>query len=112
LGLGHALKYRGDEEDEEQIEERTTVSSRMDGRKPLEPGRHLRDRQRGLELSAATSHRRGAGAPADRRKISVGLLGVHAVSVTYRGKPLGSVSQAVGRDEPGAAAHRPAPTER
>ena len=80
----------------------------------------------GLQLSAATSPRRGAGVPADRREISFGLLGVHAVSVTYRegsetrtqrvlpglgaylivqryssGRPLGSVSETVGRDERG-----------
>jgi hypothetical protein len=80
----------------------------------------------GLELSAATSPRQGAGVPADRREISFGLLGVHSVSVTYRegsetrtqpvlpglgaylivqryrsGRPLGSVSETDGRDEPG-----------
>ncbi len=80
----------------------------------------------GLELSAATSPPPGAGVPADRREISFGLLGVHAVSVTYRegsqthtqpvlpglgaylivqrytsGRPLGSVSETDGRDEPG-----------
>ncbi len=80
----------------------------------------------GLELSAATSPRQGAGVPADLREISFGLLGVHAVSVTYRedsetrtqpvlpgvgaylivqrytsGRPLGSVSETDGRDEPG-----------
>jgi hypothetical protein len=80
----------------------------------------------GLELSAATSPRPGAGVPADRREISFGLLGVHAVSITYRegsqtrtqsvlpgvgaylivqrytsGRPLGSVSETDGRDEPG-----------
>jgi hypothetical protein len=80
----------------------------------------------GLELSAATSHSPGGVVPADRREISFGLLGVHAVSVTYRegsqshtqpvlpglgayliaqrytsGRPLGSVSETVGRDEPG-----------
>ncbi len=80
----------------------------------------------GLELSAATSPGPGAGVPADRREISFGLLGVHAVSITYRegshthtepvlpglgaylivqrytsGRPLGSVSETVGRDEPG-----------
>jgi hypothetical protein len=80
----------------------------------------------GLELNAATSPRPGAGIPADRREISFGLLGVHAVSVTYRegsqthtqpvlpglgaylivqrytsGRPLGSVSETDGRDEPG-----------
>jgi hypothetical protein len=38
----------------------------------------------GLELNAATSPRAGAGVLADRREISFGLLGVHAVSVTYR----------------------------
>ena len=80
----------------------------------------------GLELSAATSPRPGAGVPADRREISFGLLGVHAVSITYRegsktytrpvlpgsgaylivqrytsGRPLESVSETDGRDEPG-----------
>ncbi len=80
----------------------------------------------GLELSAATSPSQGAGVPADRREISFGLLGVHAVSITYRegsqtrtqpvlpglgaylivqrytsGRPLGSESETDGRDEPG-----------
>ena len=80
----------------------------------------------GLELSAATGSHKGAGVPADRREISFGLLGVHSVSVTYRdgsetrtrpvlpglgaylivqrytsGRPLGSVSETAGRDEPG-----------
>jgi hypothetical protein len=80
----------------------------------------------GLELSAATSPRPGTGVPADRREISFGLLGVHAVSITYRertdthvrpvlpgvgaylivqryrsGRPLGSVSETDGRDEAG-----------
>jgi hypothetical protein len=80
----------------------------------------------GLELSAATSSRQDAGVPADRREISFGLLGAHALSVTYRegsatrtqpvlpslgaylivqrytsGRPLGSVSETDGRDEPG-----------
>ncbi len=80
----------------------------------------------GLELSAATSPPQGAGVTADRREISFGLLGAHAVSVTYRegsrtrtqpvlpglgaylivqrytsGRPLGSVSETDGRDEPG-----------
>ena len=80
----------------------------------------------GLQLSAATSPRQGAGVPADLREISFGLLGVHAVSVTYRegsgtrtqpvlpglgaylivqrytsGRPLGTVSETDGRDEPG-----------
>ena len=80
----------------------------------------------GLELSAAASPHQGAGVPADLREISFGLLGVHAVSVTYRegsetrtqpvlpglgaylivqryrsGRPLGSASETDGRDEPG-----------
>ncbi len=80
----------------------------------------------GLELSAAPGPRPGAGVPADRREISFGLLGVHAVSITFRegsktrtqsvlpglgaylivqrytsGRPLGSVSETDGRDEPG-----------
>ena len=80
----------------------------------------------GLQLSAATSPSPGAGVLADRREISFGLLGVHAVSITYRegsqtrtqrvlpglgaylivqryrsGRPLGSVSETDGRDEPG-----------
>jgi hypothetical protein len=80
----------------------------------------------GLQLSAATSPGQGAGVPADRREISFGLLGVHAVSVAYRegsqtrtqpvlpglgaylivqgyrsARPLGSVSASAGRDEPG-----------
>jgi hypothetical protein len=80
----------------------------------------------GLELNAATGPSPGAGVPADRREISFGLLGVHAVSITYRegskthtqpvlpglgaylivqrytsGRPLGSVSETDGRDEPG-----------
>src|ERR1700677_2562078 len=81
----------------------------------------------GLELSAATSPGPSAGVSADRREISFGLLGVHAVSITYRegsqthtqpvlpglgaylivqrytsGRPLGSVSETDGRDEPGS----------
>jgi hypothetical protein len=80
----------------------------------------------GLELNAATSPPQGAGVSADRREISFGLLGVHAVSITYSegsrtrtqpvlpglgaylivqrytsGRPLGSVSETDGRDEPG-----------
>jgi hypothetical protein len=80
----------------------------------------------GLQVSAATGPPQGAGVPADRREISFGLLGVHAVSITYRegsqtrtqpvlpglgaylivqrytsGRPLGSVSETDGRDEPG-----------
>ncbi|HEV7937757.1 MAG TPA: hypothetical protein VGP18_07005 [Solirubrobacteraceae bacterium] len=79
-----------------------------------------------LELSAATSPRPGAGALVDRREISFGVLGVHAVRITYRegsqtltkpvlpglgaylivqryrsGRPLGSFSESDGRDEPG-----------
>lgn len=80
----------------------------------------------GLELSAASSPPANQGVPADRREISFGLLGSHAVSITYRsgsqtrtepvlpglgaylivqrytsGRPLGSVSETDGRDEPG-----------
>ena len=80
----------------------------------------------GLELNAATSPRAGAGVPADRREISFGLLGAHAVSIAYRegsqtrtrpvlpglgaylivqrytsGRTLGSFSESAGRDEPG-----------
>lgn len=80
----------------------------------------------GIELNAATSPGPGVGISADRREISFGLLGVHAVSITYRegskthtqpvlpglgaylivqrytsGRPLGSVSETDGRDEPG-----------
>lgn len=80
----------------------------------------------GLEINAATSPGPSAGVPADRREISFGLLGVHAVSITYRegskthtqrvlpglgaylivqrytsGRPLGSISETDGRDEPG-----------
>ncbi len=92
----------------------------------------------GLELSAATSPRPGAGVPADRREISFGLLGVHAVSITYRegsqthtqpvlpglgaylivqryisGRPLGSFSESDGRETNRVTtAHRPTRTER
>jgi hypothetical protein len=80
----------------------------------------------GLELNAASSPPLGAGVSGDRREISFGLLGVHAVSITYRegsevltksvlpglgaylivqhytsGRPLESVSETDGRDEPG-----------
>lgn len=80
----------------------------------------------GLELSAASSPGQQAGVSADRREVSFGLLGAHAVSLTYRegtearsqqvlrglgaylivqrytsGRPLGSVSETDGRDEPG-----------
>ncbi len=80
----------------------------------------------GLEQSAASSPPAGHGVGADRREISFGLLGSHAVSVTYRsgsqtrtqpvlpglgaflivqryssGRPLGSVSETDGTDAPG-----------
>jgi hypothetical protein len=79
----------------------------------------------GLQLNAAGNPRPGVGLAADRREISFGLLGAHAVSITYRsgsetrtqpvlpglgaylivqrytsGRPLGSVSETVGSDEP------------
>jgi hypothetical protein len=79
----------------------------------------------GLELSATSSPGRTGGVPADRREISFGLLGVHALTVTYRegsasrtqavmpglgaylivqrstsGRQLGSMSETNGRDEP------------
>lgn len=80
----------------------------------------------GLQLSAANNPKAGVGVAADRREISFGLLGTHAVSITYRvgsttrtqavlpglgaylivqrytsGRQLGSVSETDGRDEPG-----------
>jgi hypothetical protein len=80
----------------------------------------------GLLLSAASDPHAGIGPIADRREISFGLLGKHAVSITYRsgtethtepvlpglgaylivqrytsGRHLGSVSETDGRDEPG-----------
>ncbi|MGH2854576.1 MAG: hypothetical protein ACRDLF_10370 [Solirubrobacteraceae bacterium] len=80
----------------------------------------------GLELSAASAPPAGAGVAADRREISFGLLGTHAVSITYHsgsathtepvlpglgaylivqrytsGRQLGGVSETDGRDEPG-----------
>jgi len=80
----------------------------------------------GLMASAASNPPAGAGPLADRREISFGLLGVHARTITYReggethtravlpglgaylivqrytsGRPLGSVSETDGRDEPG-----------
>jgi hypothetical protein len=80
----------------------------------------------GLQLNAANNPRAGTGPVADRREISYGLLGKHAVSITYRlgsetrtervlpglgaflivqrytsGRQLGSSSSSVGRDEPG-----------
>jgi hypothetical protein len=80
----------------------------------------------GLQLNAANNPRAGTGPVAERREISYGLLGKHAVSITYRsgsetrtepvlpglgaylivqrytsGRQLGSSSSSVGRDEPG-----------
>jgi hypothetical protein len=79
----------------------------------------------GLQLSATSNPRAGTGVTADRREISFGLLGKHALSITYRsgsetrtqpvlaglgaylivqrytGGQLGSVSASIGRDEPG-----------
>jgi len=79
----------------------------------------------GLEASAASSPPPGRGVAADRREISFGLLGTHAVSITYRsgsathtqpvlpglgaylivqryasGRRLGGVSETVGSDLP------------
>jgi hypothetical protein len=79
----------------------------------------------GLQLNAAGNPRPGVGVAADRREVSFGLLGTHAVSVTFRsgsatrtqavlpglgaylivqrytsGRPLGSVSETGGSDEP------------
>lgn len=79
----------------------------------------------GLKASAANDPRSGHGVAADRREISFGLLGTHAVSVSYRegsatrtqpvlprlgaflivqpytsGRRLGSVSETVGSDQP------------
>jgi hypothetical protein len=79
----------------------------------------------GLRASAASNPRAGVGAVADRREISFGLLGRHAVSITYRsgsethtqavlpglgaylivqrytsGRQLGSVSETDGSDQP------------
>jgi hypothetical protein len=89
----------------------------------------------GLELSAATGPRPGAGVPSDRREISFGLLGGHAASITYRagsqtrtqsvlpglgaylivqrytsGRTLGSFSESDGRDEPGNYSSPASPT--
>jgi len=88
----------------------------------------------GLGLSATANPHQVGGVPADRREISYGLLGVHAVSVTYRegsgtrsqpvlpglgaylivqryssGRPLWSVSESAGRDEPGNYSQPAAP---
>jgi hypothetical protein len=79
----------------------------------------------GLEASAASNPRPDVGVAADRREVSVGLLGPHAVSVTYRdgsathtqpvipglgaylivqrvtsGRTLGSISSTLGWDGP------------
>jgi hypothetical protein len=79
----------------------------------------------GLEASAASNPPRGQGVAAGRREISFGLLGKHAVSITYRlgsathtqsvlrglgaylivqrytsGRPLGGVSETDGSDLP------------
>jgi hypothetical protein len=79
----------------------------------------------GLLASAASNPRAGVGVAADRREISFGLLGQHAVSITYRsgsetrtrpilpglgaylivqrytsGRQLGSVSETDGSDQP------------
>ena len=79
----------------------------------------------GLQPSAASNPRAGAGVASDRREISFGLLGKHAVSVTYRsgsethtqpvlpglgaylivqrytsGRQLGSISETDGSDQP------------
>jgi hypothetical protein len=79
----------------------------------------------GLEASAASNPAAGRGVAVDRREISFGLLGRHAVSITYRsgsakhtqsvlpvlgaylivqrytsGRPLGSVSETGGSDQP------------
>ena len=79
----------------------------------------------GLQASAASNPRAGVGATADRREISFGLLGRHAMSITYRsgsethtrpvlrdlgaylivqrytsGRQLGSISETDGHDGP------------
>jgi hypothetical protein len=79
----------------------------------------------GLQASAASNPRAGVGVTANRREISFGLLGKHAVSITYRsgsethtqpvlpglgaylivqrytsGRQLGSVSETDGSDQP------------
>ncbi len=105
------------------------VAARMSGN-CSSPGATYSGDSVGLELSAATAATGpdpGAGVPADRREISFGLLGTHAVSITYRegprtltrpvlrglgaylivqryaagGRPLGSFSESDGRDESG-----------
>jgi hypothetical protein len=88
----------------------------------------------GLALSASSSPDEGGVPPGDRREISFGLLGMHAVSIAYRegsetraqsvlpglgaylivqrytsGRPLGSVSESDGRDEPGNYSQPAAP---
>jgi hypothetical protein len=79
----------------------------------------------GLQASAASNPPAGAGVRVDRREISFGLLGLHAVSITYRsgaktdtepvlpslgaylivqrytsGRQLGGVSETAGSDQP------------
>ncbi len=81
----------------------------------------------GLQLNAASNPPSAAGVAADRREISFGLLGPHAVSMTYRagsatrtqrvlpglgaylivqlytsGRPLDSISETLGHDGPGS----------
>jgi hypothetical protein len=88
------------------------------------PGQTYAGDSVGLEASAASNPQAGHGVVADRREISFGLLGTHAVSVTYRsgssthtqpvlpglgaflivqrytsGRPLGGVSETDGSDE-------------
>jgi hypothetical protein len=88
------------------------------------PGQTYAGDSVGLEASAASNPPAGHGVAADRREISFGLLGTHAVSITYRsgssthtrsvlpglgaflivqrytsGRPLSSVSETDGSDE-------------
>ncbi len=88
----------------------------------------------GLQLSAASNPPTRAGVAADRREISFGLLGPHAVSITYRlgsethtqpvlpglgaflivqrytsGRQLGSVSETDGHDGPGLHSYPASP---
>jgi len=89
------------------------------------PGDTYAAESNGLELSATTNLHSSPGALSDRRQISFGLLGVHAVSIDYRegsrtstqavlpglgaylivqrlaGSTRSSVSETDGRDEPG-----------
>lgn len=88
----------------------------------------------GLQFSAAGNPRAGVGVATDRREISFGLLGKHAVSITYRsgsathtqsvlpgrgayiivqrytsGRQLGSVSETGGHDGPGSYSYPASP---